>query len=119
MKTTRTIFIGLLLAFLVFQTGCVYPGYGDTNTNGGSGTNNRTNNASGNGTNYNNTNNSTSNFGDNGDFVVVYAETNNSYYQEWEAYFKKSKLFEDTAAGFNDALALPYDAGIVFGECGD
>src|SRR3989344_7963214 len=102
MKTTRTIFIGLLLAFLVFQTGCVFPGYDNTTNNGG-----KTNNSGG----TNTSKNTTSNFADNGDFIVVYSETNDSYYLEWEAYFKETRLFEDTAAGFNDALALPYDVG--------
>ncbi|MBI2146218.1 DUF4344 domain-containing metallopeptidase [Candidatus Woesearchaeota archaeon] len=54
-----------------------------------------------------------------GDFKVVYGQTTNSDYAEYELLFKSSQTFELLAEELNTLFILPQDISIVLAECGE
>ena len=55
---------------------------------------------------------------DNGNFVVVYDEPSTAFGNDFEQTTRNWEYFEDQAQWLNSVFRLPYDVGIVLGECG-
>ena len=53
-----------------------------------------------------------------GQFTAVYSDVSNPEYREWQAEMQADGVLEGLAAHLNEALSIPADVVITFGECG-
>lgn len=54
---------------------------------------------------------------DNGDFLVAYEDSSSEVHLEYAKWLRQQSFLENLVVGLNATVALPYDIGVVAGQC--